>query len=721
MSAENQTHDVTILDMPVFGGLHKPSRHPSSKLSSFVTPSIVQQTLEIVQQEQDQSAVSTTAQSSFSAPSSAPSAATANASAASTDSKPKVELFGYKYYVAQSPLTMPKAEMNLVFDSLLRPDLPDDLLSQVMRVVLKMLCDLYAKASPDQWTHVLHYLYEFIEPRRPMQVRLRVFDLVLNLSMHSLILRGGPARILDSAFMTRSRRDGRTEANAVQPTVASTDEDNAGLTVLEMVQEDLFLKLLCLMQRLALANDREPAIWTAASRALLYFLRDGSSSISSTVSFNISRLECVDVRCLAACLEYGTDKLVDSQIERLLVRLLVHLLYPESTLSKARLASIGGPFFLARMFLACASQEASENLFAALVDALTSHSAALIHVLCGVHAHHALRMLLRTYPRGFAEDFVKFVFLDRERAYLVDKKATVKFLYDLERVAMDLTCPLQGLAFEKLLEKAVEDYRAEVTLASVLQAKPNVLSLVQEQLCQSGSSASHTRSRMCYLRIVDRLLIARRLSTPVSDPSEASFLAKHYNELMLPILVGHNEQDPACLRLACEIMLRLFSVPNVGVGLGLENEDTFDCVNVSFVRDDVASMILHGRLRLLETLLREVDSLILLSLYRNVGAHPTLIQYHRLLFVLLIENSSSDICAAVKMFGGHEWLEQIVREDRDPLLLVYASKFLLDFYKKARPEYYKTRFATVLSVAQMKNDVRILQNPYLTMKAFLDG
>lgn len=297
-------------------------------------------------------------------------------------------LFQYRYYGEQQPLKLTEGDMEEVVAAVcsmdsslisgdvstpessgqdswsqggpatgplssnsLEPD-PGDIAASVL---IKLFIDMYL-ADPVSATPLAFSLLQNLLESDVAAVRVRAFDLVLNLGVHAHLLEPIPADESLSFHSLGANKLPLDEGSDVPPAHKAFEEWLRGI-ICEM--------LLFLLQ----VEEREEQVWAAALSCLLYFTCDHGRILR----IYLTRL---DIRVVEALLAIGTEHGWAEELQTHLIRLLTSLLYwrptggvhPKIELDLQQLESIGGVHFICDQFATSSSKEARRNLFAVLLD-----------------------------------------------------------------------------------------------------------------------------------------------------------------------------------------------------------------------------------------------------------------------------------------------------------------------------------------------------------------
>ncbi|CAI5518614.1 unnamed protein product [Closterium sp. Naga37s-1] len=315
-------------------------------------------------------------------------------------------LFQYRYYSEQQPLRLSEGEMEEVMAAVcsvaataaaggaggagghgsarlsspahhMVPQVdPADVAASVL---IKMLIDMYLVDPRSAAPLALSMMHTLLSSNKPT-VRVRAFDLMLNLGVHAHLLH--PLPVEDEAGQPYSSDADAAEAErgAVRRAAAVT------------MFEEWLLGLLCDMALyLVQVEESDESVWAAALSCLLYLTCDRGRTV-------FHRLALLDVRVLASLLEISIVHGWAQAVHTHLVRMLACLLYaaphhiaqhpPGRAFEAARdglrldvkqLERVGGISFICCHYAASQEVEARRNLFAVVMD--------YVALLCRLHPH----------------------------------------------------------------------------------------------------------------------------------------------------------------------------------------------------------------------------------------------------------------------------------------------------------------------------------------------
>ncbi|CAI5472859.1 unnamed protein product [Closterium sp. Yama58-4] len=315
-------------------------------------------------------------------------------------------LFQYRYYSEQQPLRLSEGEMEEVMAAVCsvaataaaggaggagahgsaRLSSPAhhmvpqvDAADVAASVLIKMLIDMYLVDPRSAAPLALSMMHALLSSSKPT-VRVRAFDLMLNLGVHAHLLH--PLPVEDEAGQPYSSDADAAEAErgAVRRAAAVT------------MFEEWLLGLLCHMALyLVQVEESDESVWAAALSCVLYLTCDRGRTV-------FHRLALLDVRVLASLLEISIVHGWAQAVHTHLVRMLACLLYaaPHHTaqhppgrgfeaardglrLDLKQLERVGGISFICCHYAASQEVEARRNLFAVVMD--------YVALLCRLHAH----------------------------------------------------------------------------------------------------------------------------------------------------------------------------------------------------------------------------------------------------------------------------------------------------------------------------------------------
>ncbi|CAI5505817.1 unnamed protein product [Closterium sp. Naga37s-1] len=315
-------------------------------------------------------------------------------------------LFQYRYYSEQQPLRLSEGEMEEVMAAVCsvaataaaggaggagahgsaRLSSPAhhmvpqvDAADVAASVLIKMLIDMYLVDPRSAAPLALSMMHTLLSSNKPT-VRMRAFDLMLNLGVHAHLLH--PLPVEDEAGQPYSSDADAAEAErgAVRRAAAVT------------MFEEWLLGLLCDMALyLVQVEESDESVWAAALSCLLYLTCDRGRTV-------FHRLALLDVRVLALLLEISIVHGWAQAVHTHLVRMLACLLYaaPHHTaqhppgrafeaardglrLDVKQLERVGGISFICCHYAASQEVEARRNLFAVVMD--------YVALLCRLHPH----------------------------------------------------------------------------------------------------------------------------------------------------------------------------------------------------------------------------------------------------------------------------------------------------------------------------------------------
>eukprot|EP01090_Pellita_catalonica_P014529 TRINITY_DN3730_c0_g1_i4.p1 TRINITY_DN3730_c0_g1~~TRINITY_DN3730_c0_g1_i4.p1 ORF type:complete len:794 (-),score=111.25 TRINITY_DN3730_c0_g1_i4:1047-3428(-) len=257
-----------------------------------------------------------------------------------------LQLFQYKYYREQVPLTLERGEMEQVISTVINPP-EDDNESRLIasKILIKLLLDMYCVDGDSASRIILSLFFEMMAQKDP-RTKIYAFNLLLNLSVHMNLL----------------------EEVTVIGSLESTNVSKLSVMRIQKIQTELFGILHELLLWLLQYDVENPSVWSSGLNCLLFFITEHGQ-------ISLPKYKLLDQRLLPVML----DKIdyLSWQVHRKLLRVFTGTLFEGGSLDVAKLAFSCGPKWLVEQYKTTRSVASRYNIFVILFHYILPH----------VHAH----------------------------------------------------------------------------------------------------------------------------------------------------------------------------------------------------------------------------------------------------------------------------------------------------------------------------------------------
>ncbi|XP_031485176.1 uncharacterized protein LOC116254156 isoform X1 [Nymphaea colorata] len=301
-------------------------------------------------------------------------------------------LFQYRHYSEQQPLRLSPAEIDEVIaavcsevsvtntNSTLAPYRQTSgsgrpITDVAVSVLIKLVIDMYVMDPSSAAPLVLSMIEEMLSALR-VATRVRAFDLILNLGVHSQLLE--PIFSEDSPIVEEEESSheqgfsGGVQFGTVAKRGSKLPTQSGTSSAVDCFEswllDILYEVLLLLVQK----EEKEETVWAAGLSCLLYFVCDSGR-------IQRKRLKGIDARVIKSLLETSRQHSWAEVLHSKLICMLINLLYqvPDGSnnavsevpfLSIEQVESLGGIEFVCMEYSRANSVEEKRNLFAVFFD-----------------------------------------------------------------------------------------------------------------------------------------------------------------------------------------------------------------------------------------------------------------------------------------------------------------------------------------------------------------
>lgn len=317
-------------------------------------------------------------------------------------------LFQYRYYSEQQPLKLSEAEMEEVVSAVCAEAITAgstastpahgtqagkvavEAADVAASVLIKLLIDMYMADSRAAAPLTLSLLQGMLSSPQAA-VRVRAFDLALNLGVHAHLLE--PMQSDDQSFVEEPSQPSGLTGGSFSSVLSAGDlavnekdkiaQENGGVKGIEKpekgtpaavgVFEAWLLDIVCeMLLYLVQAEETEEGVWSAALSCFLYLVCDRGRICRK-------RLAGLDIRVLSSLLEVSWMHAWADEVHCRLIRMACNLLYRQPEVAAGEILSrpsldldqlylMGGVEVICNEYARARTAESKQNLFAVLLD-----------------------------------------------------------------------------------------------------------------------------------------------------------------------------------------------------------------------------------------------------------------------------------------------------------------------------------------------------------------
>jgi hypothetical protein len=454
-----------------------------------------------------------------------------------------------------------------------------------------------------------------------------------------------------------------------------------------------------------------------------------------------------------------------NQFYSILNDMLVNYVIPNKTLDPGRLLAVGGWRVIAKNYLNSHLLRSRDNYFVVLYDCVIrtllqekkidaesqrdqEQTHFFIRLLRSIDFPQHIDILFKLTPKDFISDFLNFlsrqhlrlrqsanasnipatldfklltnllqVFVSLGKAYQEPSTEYLHF-YKALLASTDFDTKIQEL--KKCVENGSESDRHNVSLIlflmriskydTTLPSQPETIAARIPEFCAQLATSESSIVRDVYIRSTDRVLLSLcyRYLANGNDLLAKEMCDIFNNDCCHVLSVSQGSENILSLTdlmfsFLINDTMRTFQSPKLREFMG-DSDTRYRLILLGFC--SVASKFLS---------MVRVD--ILCKLFQRLSSRSYGDPKVALLVLIIRKCSTSKECMEEV---GMPYFCHLV-ESSHPEVAFLASKFLLDQLQSQTPEKYKEIFNRILSTAQQTNDVSLMGNQYLQMRAILRG